>query len=427
MQLLAGLTPKQLCLLLSSAACLQRWLELLNLQVTQAQQVSNKPLHSVLHMQPLRCHGTLGASCHPLFAMESVSNICDSLLSLATHGHVLLRSCRAVCRWFHAGGASQCRGHSGSGAASGNQRLSMQMLDCFLRAGTPAGPPGHGEDRGGWVPAEATVAVPEAAGHMACRWGVSGYRYQQNAQGCCSSVAARLSRDTAAGVAASVTSSVTPSICGPHSQVHPLLHVPGEWACKTMRRQEPEHWTCRLREIKQPFLTMKGCTTMKGCRRHMWPGWHGPVPCRGPCCSLQASPLRCCRRAASGHLPAVQQAHPAAGHCPAAGLAAARCWSPMPVLQARCQALEPHAGGAACSPKYHLHPAASCSPAADTGAPGGSAAGAAADGGDSGAAVAAQAQCRCTAGHVGCMEALPEAGPQVRMAATYADVSPGSM
>ena len=45
-QLLAGLMAKKLCLLLSSAACLQRWLELLSLEVTQAQQVTIRPLHA---------------------------------------------------------------------------------------------------------------------------------------------------------------------------------------------------------------------------------------------------------------------------------------------------------------------------------------------------------------------------------------------
>ena len=75
MQLVAGLMPKQLCLLLSSAACLQRWLELLSLQVPQAQQVSSRPLHSV---HACKLHAAT-VPWDPLvtfrFATSSVSNI----------------------------------------------------------------------------------------------------------------------------------------------------------------------------------------------------------------------------------------------------------------------------------------------------------------------------------------------------------------
>ena len=83
-QLVAGLTPKQLCLLLGSAACLKRWLELLSLQVTQTQQVINRPLHSV---QACKLSAAT-VQREPLvtfcFAIISVSHISGSLLSLTT-------------------------------------------------------------------------------------------------------------------------------------------------------------------------------------------------------------------------------------------------------------------------------------------------------------------------------------------------------
>ena len=104
------LPPKQLCLLLGSAACLQRWLELLSLQVTQTQQVTNRPLHSV-HACKLSAATVLW---EPLvtfrFAMTSVSNISESLLSLTTDK--LIYSCVLAVLYWLSGSLSlvPCRG-----------------------------------------------------------------------------------------------------------------------------------------------------------------------------------------------------------------------------------------------------------------------------------------------------------------------------
>lgn len=128
-------------------------------------------------MQAPCCHGAMGPSRHLSFR----NIICQQhhLIVCFADRHVLLCACSlaagcwAVCCWFSAGGARQCRRHARSGAAAGRQHLRVQTLGCLPGAGTPAGPPGHGEERSGRVLAEAAVAIPEATRDVACRCRVS--------------------------------------------------------------------------------------------------------------------------------------------------------------------------------------------------------------------------------------------------------------